>query len=77
MKAFVSSLIGGIGLERQAARDAMQTMRLTPTKAENFGACFAAPQITCLQGVRPLSESLSFPAERSPTFRVVARLGTM
>ena len=52
MKAFVSSLISGMDAERQAARDAVQTMRLTPTMAEDFGARFTTPQVTCLQGVR-------------------------
>lgn len=52
MKAFVSSLITGMGPEREAARDAIVTARLTPTMAEDFGARFTTPQVTCLQGVR-------------------------
>ena len=52
MKAFVSSLISGMEPQRQAARDAVETARLSPSMAEDFGARAATPQITCLQGVR-------------------------
>lgn len=52
MKAFVSSLITGMQPLREAARDAVETARMTPLMAEDFGARPATPQVTCLQGVR-------------------------
>ena len=52
MITFVSSLITGMEPLREAARDAVETARFTPTMAEDFGARTTTPQVTCLQGVR-------------------------
>jgi hypothetical protein len=52
MKIFISSLIGGFELERQAARRAVETLRYQPIMAEDFGAQPTSPQVACLQGVR-------------------------
>ena len=52
MKIFISSLIGGFGPFRAAARRAVETLRHTPVMAEDFGAVPSSPQVACLQGVR-------------------------
>lgn len=52
MKIFISSLIGGFGEFRAAARSAIVALRHEPVVAEDFGAQPSSPQIACLQGVR-------------------------
>lgn len=52
MKVFISSLITGFEDFRQAARDAVTTLRHEPVMAEDFGAKPTSPQISCLDGVR-------------------------
>lgn len=52
MKIFISSLIGGFGEFRAAARSAIVALRHEPVVAEDFGAQPNSPQIACLQGVR-------------------------
>jgi hypothetical protein len=52
MRVFVSSLIGGFGAERAAARAAIKIVRHEPVMAEDFGAQPTSPQIACLQGLR-------------------------
>lgn len=52
MKIFVSSLIGGYELLRQAARDAIASLGHEPVMAEDFRAQANSPQVACLQGLR-------------------------
>lgn len=52
MKVFISSLIGGFEEFREAAREAIVTLRHEPVIAEDFGARPSSPQIACMQGVR-------------------------
>jgi len=52
MKVFVSSLIGGYELLRQAARDAITSLGHEPVMAEDLRAQPNSPQIACLQGLR-------------------------
>jgi hypothetical protein len=52
MKVFISSLIAGFEPLRQAARNAVTTLRHEPVMAEDFGAGPNSPQIACLRGLR-------------------------
>lgn len=52
MKVFVSSLIGGYELLRQAASDAITSLGHEPVMAEDFRAQTNSPQVACLQGLR-------------------------
>lgn len=52
MKVFISSLIGGYGPLRQAARDAITSLGHEPVMAEDFPAQANSPQVACLQGLR-------------------------
>ena len=52
MQVFISSLIGGFGQFREAAKRAVTAFRHMPVMAEDFGARTSSPQIACLQGVR-------------------------
>lgn len=52
MQVFISSLIGGFGQFREAAKRAVAVLRHTPVMAEDFGARTTSPQVACLQGVR-------------------------
>lgn len=52
MNVFISSLIGGFGQYRDAAKRAIAALRHSPVMAEDFGAKTSSPQIACLQGVR-------------------------
>lgn len=52
MNIFISSLIGGFGQYRDAAKRAIIALRHTPVMAEDFGARVSSPQIACLQGIR-------------------------
>ncbi|HEX6507745.1 MAG TPA: DUF4062 domain-containing protein [Chloroflexota bacterium] len=53
MKVFISSVISGFEDERQAARSAVESLRLVPIMAEkDFGAKPYASQQACLEGVR-------------------------
>ena len=49
---FVSSVIQGFEEYREAAAAAIQSLRHTATRAEDFGAMDSAPQAACLAGVR-------------------------
>jgi hypothetical protein len=52
MNVFISSLITGMEPIRAVAREAVDTLGLTPVMAEDFGARPQSPQIACLDGVR-------------------------
>jgi hypothetical protein len=52
MKVFISSIIGGFTMERDAARRAVTTLRYEPVMAEDFGAQPNSPQVACLQALR-------------------------
>jgi hypothetical protein len=52
MKVFISSLITGMGPIREAAQEAVTTLRHIPVMAENFGAQARSPQVACLTGLR-------------------------
>ena len=52
MKVFVSSLISGMEPLREAAREAITTLRHEVIMAEDFGARPNSPQLACLKGVR-------------------------
>lgn len=49
---FVSSVMKGFSPQRKAAQKAIESLRLTPVMAENFGAKPHSSQIACLEGVR-------------------------
>ena len=52
MKIFISSLIAGMAPIRQAARQAVTTLRYAPIMAEDFNAQPYSPQIACLSQLR-------------------------
>src|SRR5580692_11008217 len=52
MKIFVSSLISGMQVERQAVRQAILDLGHQPVMAEDFRAQPRSSQIACLDGVR-------------------------
>lgn len=52
MKVFISSLIRGMEDYRDAAASAIAMLAHQPTRAEDFGASVASPQVACLAGVR-------------------------
>ena len=52
MKVFISSLIAGVEPIRQAARNAVITLRHQSLMAEDFRAKTLSPQIACLNGIR-------------------------
>lgn len=52
MRVFISSLISGMATFRDAAREAVTTLRHQPIMAEDFGSSPKSPQIACLEGVR-------------------------
>jgi hypothetical protein len=49
---FISSVMKGFSAERQAARKAVESLRMTPVIAEKFGAKPHSSQLACLEGVR-------------------------
>lgn len=51
-RVFISSVIRGFEAERRAARAAVESLRLQPVMAEDFGAQPYSPQVACLEGVR-------------------------
>ncbi len=51
-RVFISSVIRDFEGERTAARKAVESLRLTPVMAEDFGAQPHSPQVACLEGVR-------------------------
>lgn len=50
-KVFISSVINGFAAERDAAAEAIETLRHYPIRAEQFGARAETPQSACLGGV--------------------------
>jgi hypothetical protein len=52
MKVFISSLIIGMETLREAASQAVTTLRHVPIRAENLGAQARSPQVACLSGLR-------------------------
>lgn len=52
MRVFVSSVINGFEAYRQAAREAITLLGLSPVMAEDFPAQPHSPQAACLAGVR-------------------------
>lgn len=52
MKVFISSLIGGMGPIRSAARAAVVGLGHEVIMAEDFGAMPTSPQVACLDGIR-------------------------
>ena len=51
-RVFVSSVVEGFQHERAAARAAIETLRMTPVMAEDFGATASTPRTACLDKVR-------------------------
>lgn len=64
MKVFISSLIAGMEAMREAARDAVTTLRGRPIMAEDFSATPHSPQVTCLTGLRQADLMLLILGER-------------
>lgn len=52
MDIFISSLISGMEHERQAVKDAIETLGHRAVTAESFGARSSSPQVACLTEVR-------------------------
>ncbi|GEO97842.1 hypothetical protein GCM10007887_01810 [Methylobacterium haplocladii] len=52
VKVFISSLIGGMGPTRTAARAAVVGLGHEVIMAEDFGAMPTSPQVACLEGIR-------------------------
>lgn len=52
MKAFLSSVITGFEVERDAAAAAIDALGFEVIRAEDFGASAGSPQVACLSGVR-------------------------
>jgi hypothetical protein len=51
-KVFISSVMRSFSAEREAARNAVESLRMTPVMAESFGAKPHSSQLACLEGVR-------------------------
>jgi hypothetical protein len=51
-RVFISSVMRDFEAEREAARAAVESLRLQPVMAEDFGAQPYSPQTACLDGVR-------------------------
>ena len=49
---FISSVMRGFAPQRQAARSAVELLRLRPVMAEDFGAKAHSSQVACIDGVR-------------------------
>lgn len=52
MKVFISSVVRGLGAERDAAERAVTTLDHTVVRSEDFGAVPSSPQRACRAGVR-------------------------
>jgi hypothetical protein len=75
MKAFISSVIGGMEDYRAAAREAAESLRYTIIAAEDFGASPSSPQQVCLAGVRDADVVFLLLGSRHPTAGSVKRPG--
>lgn len=64
MKVFISSVITGFELFRDAAADAVKALGYDVIRAENFPASTKSPQVACLAGVREADLVLLVMGER-------------
>ncbi|MXX18038.1 MAG: DUF4062 domain-containing protein [Dehalococcoidia bacterium] len=64
MKVFISSVIGGFELYRDAAATAVETLGYEVVRAEDFGATVSSPQEACLAGVREVDLTILLLGER-------------
>ena len=64
MKVFISSVIGGFELYRDAAADAITSLGYEVIRAEDFGAVASSPQEACLAGVREADMTVLLLGER-------------
>ena len=51
-RIFISSVMNDFGPQRQAVKAAIESLRQTPVRAEDFGAQPTSSQTACLEGVR-------------------------
>lgn len=52
MRVFVSSVIGGMELHRDAASDAVESLGYTVIRSEEFGASSDTPRRACMEAAR-------------------------